>query len=287
MADGEATWWDYVKAAFHFRLPIRGLGGVPLNKAALVVAAVFGGLFAWAGQLAAAAGVLMLATAAELYYLHLMCSLPMFRSLVRAELLSAVTTDSAGQVDDLLMSLSKAGRMRYEQMAGVCHEIEGLLTKRQRETDGDWAAGLKTGGLQEVRTLYARLLAHEESLQTYLATRSVLELPKQIRDVESDVGNQKLSAAVRRSKEQTLAVLKQRAQQIQQMGQACELGRAELDRLDQHLALLRDQAAAGGDVASLVEQIDGAVAGVGDSTAWLLDSERLLGDTPEETKVDA
>ena len=288
MADGQATWWDYVKAAFGFRFPVKYLGGVPANKAALIVAAVFAGLFGVAGKPLAAGGVLMVATAFELYYLHLMCSLPAFRSLVRAELLSRADASTAAHAESLLPSLSHEGRLRYEQMSGVCHEIEALLTRRQSDAADTLSDALKAGGLNDVRALYARLLSHQERLQEYLATRSVRELPRQVRDLETELTSRRLAEAVRHSKEQTLDVLRQRAKQIEQMGQMCDLAGAELERLDQHLALLRDQAAAGGDVTALVEQIDSAVAGVNDTTAWLLDSERMLGDTPEETtKADA
>ena len=40
MSGTPLSYWDYVKAAFNVRLPIPGLGGLPVNWLALGVAAV-------------------------------------------------------------------------------------------------------------------------------------------------------------------------------------------------------------------------------------------------------
>jgi len=72
------------------------------------------------------------------------------------------------------------------------------------------------------------------------------------------------------------------------MRQNAELAESELQRLEQHLALLRDQAAASDDTVQLAAEIDGVVSGVTDTADWLLESERMLADPlVEDVSVDA
>ncbi|MCC7495735.1 MAG: hypothetical protein IT204_25515 [Fimbriimonadaceae bacterium] len=287
MAEHRVGWWTYLKAAFSFRMPLPGLGGIPVNYLCLFAGAVFAGLFLLAGRLNAAAGVLLLTAAYELLYLNLLANLPKFRALVKAEALAQQHSAAAQQPLQTVRLLGRDALGRYQRMAVICDDIGRLLNERQEADDASWVEALQTGGLNEIKELFARLLRHRERLLKHLNAPSSLQLPGQIKQLASEL-KRDLPEPVRRSREQTFEVLKQRAEQLQGMTTSCDLAAAELDRLEQHLALLRDQAAASGAVGEVAAQIDGVVEGMNDSAGWLLDSERMLGEDATATvSVDA
>ncbi|MBI5833740.1 MAG: hypothetical protein HZB16_15710 [Armatimonadetes bacterium] len=283
MADGGTSWWKVVKAAFSFRFPVRGLGGVPLNFLCLAAGAVFALLFAIAGQMAPAAGVVLLTTAYELAYLYFMASLPRFRAMVGADVAAEAAERPRQAVRQLASQLSRAAGQRLERISALRGEIESLLTESAGAGES-WVDALRTGGLADIEQMSVRLLWHQERLRGYLASGMGENLPKQIELLEREVKAANLSPALRDTKQKTLDVLRQRWDQLDHMRQTFELAGAELDRLEQHLGLLRDQAAAGEGLSGMAEQIDSVVTGITDTAGWLTDSERMLGDDDSSTE---
>ena len=274
----ELSWWDYLKAAFRFRPPLKWVGAIPLNQLLLYAGLLFAFLFLIAHQTAAALGVLMLTSAAEICYLYTLSTLPRFRHMIAADLAAAAREQETSAAERAVRLLSRGSIERYRRLTSDTAEIERLLTDRQDDTQTPWADALQTGGLDEIRALFGRLLEHRERVAAHFNTRSVQEFPAQLRRLEQELKSQHLTSPVRHSKEQTLAVLRQRARQLEQMKESSELAEAELQRLEQHLALLKDQAATASDPTALTSQIDEVVTGMTDTTDWLLESERLLGD---------
>jgi len=277
MAQGRASWWDVLKAAFSFRFPVRGLGGVPLNYLCLAAGAVFAILFALSGQWAPSAGVVLLTAAYELGYLYFLSTLPRFRAMVGADVAAEAAERPRRAVRELASTLSRPSAARLARISALRGEIETLLT----ETAGGgqaWVDTLRTGGLADIEQMSVRLLWHQERLRGYLTSGMGENLPKQIDALEREIKVASLSPALRDTKQKTLDVLRQRWEQLDHMRQTFELAGAELDRLEQHLGLLRDQAAAGEGLSGMAEQIDSVVTGITDTAGWLTDSERMLGD---------
>ncbi|MBI2302330.1 MAG: hypothetical protein HYU66_25785, partial [Armatimonadetes bacterium] len=69
MAERQPSWWDYTRAAFHFRVPLGGLGDIGVNYLCLASGAIFAGLFGIAHNFRASLGVMLLTSAFELAYL--------------------------------------------------------------------------------------------------------------------------------------------------------------------------------------------------------------------------
>ncbi len=288
MAEREPSWWDLVKAAFRFRPPLKRLGALPINQLMLYAGLLFAALFFFGGSPLPALGVLLLTAAAEILYLFLLSTNPQFRMIVKAEETWRQAADTRKVAEDAVRRLSRGSAQRFQKLVAALNEIDGLLESRQDSTAAPWRDALQTGGLEEIRAMFGRLLEHRERTLAHLASKSVQDLPKEIRDLREELRSPKLADAVRRSKEQTLVVLEKRAEQLRQMRQNAELAESELQRLEQHLALLRDQAAASDDTVQLAAEIDGVVSGVTDTADWLLESERMLADPlVEDVSVDA
>lgn len=278
---GGLRWWHYVRAAFGFRWPTRWFGALPLNHLALAAGVIFMALFLLAGKLSAVLGVLMLTAAYELLYLYLVCSLPRFRAMVDADVASRKRSDELHTQQDLARGLDKRSRERYEAMLATCAEIEELV--QQREVGGPtFGEVLKTGGLVELQNLFVRLLHHRDSLRSYWSTTTARMLPDQVDTIKQELRSKTLADAVRRSKEQTLAILEQRTANLNAMKQSFELADAELQRIEQQLVLIKEQAVVSSDVAALASQVDSVVEGITETTDWLMASERMLASPDQE-----
>jgi len=288
VAEREPSWWELIKAAFCFRPPLKRLGALPLNQLMLYTGLLFAFLFLLAGSPFPALGVLLLTAAAEILYLFLLSTNPQFRMIIKAERTWQSEADARKQAENAVRRLSRPSMQRYQKLVAALNEIDNLLESRQDSTAAPWRDALKTGGLEEIRSMFGRLLEHRERSMAHLQSKSARDLPGEIRQLHDELQSGKLHDAVRRSKEQTLVVLEKRREQLRQMRQNAELAESELQRLEQHLALLRDQAAASDDTVELAAEIDGVVSGVTDTADWLLESERMLADPlVEEQTVDA
>ena len=84
MASAQPTYTEYLKEAFHRRLPVKGLGHIPVNYLGLAAFAVLG---------IANPGFWLLGGALELGYLTWMSSNPRFQKLIRGERMQAVNED--------------------------------------------------------------------------------------------------------------------------------------------------------------------------------------------------
>ena len=286
MSSRRASWWDIAKAAFSFRFPVPGLGGVPVNYLCLAAGVVFALLFGISGSSAPALGVLLLTAAYELAYLYFMASLSKFRSMVEANVAAVAAERPRQALRELTSTLSGSSAQRLARITALRSEIEGLLT--QNASGGtSWVDALRTGGLADIEQMSARLLGHRERLRAYLTSGMSENLPKQIDGLEREIKSASLSPALRDTKQKTLDVLRQRWQQLDHMQETYDLAGAELDRLEQHLGLLRDQAAAGEGLEGMAEQIDSVVTGITDTAGWLTDSERMLGPESADAAASA
>lgn len=276
-------WFDYLKAAFGFRWPTPWFGALPLNHLCLYAGGVFMALFALAGNLAAALGVLLLTLAYEIVYLYLVSTLPRFRAMVEAETFSRRRRSDAELQQGEARQLEKRSRERYEAMLAVCRQIELELAATVHGGDS-WAQALRTGGLAELQSMFLRLLQHRDNLRMHFQSTSARLLPEEIDTLEKQLRGT-MAEPVRRSKERTLDILRRRKQNLDHMATSHELADAELQRIEQQLELLREQAVVTDDVGAMVGQIDDVVTGINETSDWLMTSERMLSDPDAELDV--
>jgi hypothetical protein len=186
--------------------------------------------------------------------------------------------------------LTGASSKRYEAMVSACDEAEVRMAENLGEQVADLGDVLKTGGFSELQHLFVSLLAHRERLTEYLARPAVKALPEQVAKLERALAKGGLAEAVKQSWEGTLAILREREQQRVRAEDECALCEAELNRIEQQVELLRERALVAHDVGGLADQLDQVVEGLNQTTDWLVESQRMLGDPSaefEELTVDA
>ena len=119
MASDNPRYWGYIAAAFNLKVPLPGLGQLPLNKLLLAVFAVLG---------LANPGFWFLGAALETGYLLALAGNERFQRLVQGLRIGAKSRPQRAEVGPerqlaLIASLDPASRSRYQNLTQTCSEV--------------------------------------------------------------------------------------------------------------------------------------------------------------------
>ncbi len=231
--------------------------------------------------------------------------LPFFRRRVdqrreaakQAALLAQVEQFKAKR-DSLLDSLSPARRSRYHALAEVCRDIETASADSPLAAS-DPAGDPRLRKLDELMWTYLRLLGIEESLERFLETERREDVPRVVREAETEAarltqeaeelkkkgggGTLETKQRYLGSRLERLEVLKKRQQRIEQAQANVQLVASEQDRLDQQIKLLRADAVATKNADALTARIDATVEHLDQTNKWLAEMDEfkdLVADLP-------
>jgi hypothetical protein len=257
----EPTFGDYLKAAFNVRVPVWGLGGVPLNW--LYLAAVAGvGVAAWPMLLVGAAG--------EIAFLSALAGNRRFQQAVRAARLASRESAGAATVDAVAARLSPQGQERYRALTLKCDEVLEIARTTANVDPGTLDS--YTTNLVQLREVYARMLALQEAFQRYSLDWSSTDPEPEIRAIEAQLQADGLSDQMRSSRQATLAVLKKRAETRREISSRAQVVDSEIGRLAQQVELLRDQVLLTRDPQVLSANMDVAADLLEERSEWLQDN---------------
>jgi hypothetical protein len=214
----------------------------------------------------------------------------------RAAALAEVTAFTHKR-DQLLNSLSSVRRVRYQNLAQVCRDIESASAENPMTTDT--SADPRLRKLDELMWTYLRLLSIEESLERFLETERREDIPRVMGEAEAEVARlsteidalkAKGSASAFDTKQrylgsrlERLEVLKKRQERITQSEDNLALVISEQERLDQQIKLIRADAIAMKNAESLTARIDATVQHLDQTNKWLSEMDEfkdLVGDMP-------
>lgn len=275
MAVPEPTFWDFVRAAFNRRPYVRGLGEVGWNKVVLIVLAILG-----FGN----PGFWLLGLGGELLYLYLMATSPRFRTLIRAQRLQLERESSEERVEKRLEELSDDGRRRFQALRSKCAEV-------QRITETVQAGGpasldeARWRGLDELLWLFLRLQLSLDVLARQLERSDRHLLKTEVADLEKE-----LAAAsdaperLRKSKQSLLELKRKRIENLDRAAEAGQILQAELQRIEQQVELLREEAAISRSPEALSAKIDSVTGSLAETNSWMRQHEDILSElSAEET----
>jgi len=196
----------------------------------------------------------------------------------------------------LLSGLAPGRRDRYRELAEVCRSIESASSDGSM---GPSPADPRLRKLDELMWTYLRLLTIEESLERYLETERLEDVPELVRSTEAELARlqeevnemkAKGTAASLESRQRLLGscadrlqVLRKRLERIGQARENLALVRSEQNRLDQQIKLIRADAVALKNTAVLTARIDATVEHLDQTNKWLAEMDEfkdLVGDLP-------
>lgn len=265
----EPTFWDFVRAAFHRRPSMRRLGEVPWNKIALVALAILG-----IGN----PGFWLLGVGGELLYLYLVATSPRFQTLVRAEKLQAERAAAEARVGGRLTELSEAGQQRFQALHSQCVEVRGITETMQAGASAPLDEA-RWRGLDELLWLFLRLQVSLETLIRQLGRSDR-------RSLETEVATlaQELAAApeaperLKKSKTSLLELKKKRLENLDRAAEAQQILEAELQRIEQQVELLREEAAISRSPEALSAKIDSVTGSLAETNSWMRQHEDILSE---------
>jgi hypothetical protein len=248
---------SYIAAAFN----ARPLGmPIPLNWFGLVAFGLLGALLH--------PGFWLIGAGLEGLYLWTLSRNARFRKTVDAG-------NSPGDWDlryaALSANLDAEARTRQAAIEQQASEIAGLL-----QHIGSSEAQI--GDVRQMAWLHLKLLAARASLQQVVAAalRESDSLAEQEKRIDQRLGRGDADDDLRRSLEQQLEVIRSRRAAHADAARRRELIDAELERLRQQAALVREQALLAADEQGAAQSLDALSASLNEANRWLKDQRELF-----------
>lgn len=263
------TYLDYVRAAFWRRLPVAGLGRMPVNQMAIGAFAVLG---------VANPGFWLLGAALEVAYLATLSGSGRFQTLVNGERLMAAHEGWETQVHGAVERLNEDRQARYRKLLGQCRAILGLSDALEADTLGS-LRDLKTRNLNQLLTIFLRLLTSQELIRANLASVDGPALEQEVARLGERVAGlgQQADSALARSLHGTLDIQRKRLENLARADTSLAVIDAELLRIEQQVELLREEAAVAGDAQVLSQRLDAVTTQMTETSRWMDENSQLLG----------
>lgn len=265
----EPTFWELVREAFHRRPRTRGLGEVPWNKVLLAAVVILG-----FGN----PGFWLLGVAGELAYLYLSATNPRFRHVLRAKRLLAERQTAAQQLERSIAALAPASRARFAALRENCQKVQRVYETLRPGglsviDEARWKA------LDQLLWLFLRLQVSLDLLERQLGSGDRPALEQEIERVRAELASlAEGSEALRKSRQSLLAVQQKRLENLGRANEARQVLASELERVEQQVELLREEAAISRNAESLSTRIDSVAGSLADSDSWMRQHEEILSD---------
>lgn len=256
--------FDYVSAAFNAR---------PIG---MFVAPNWVGLAAFGLLGLANPGFWVLGGGLELGYLLTLATNRRFQQTVSSKPLSAARDEWNQRIERVLGRLEPADRRTYDALAERCASIIEL--QRHGATDPPDGLEAQADGLGRLSWMFLRLLLTRRTIASVLGgTHADADLQRKIASLERQQTQSGLSEELGRSINGQLEILRQRMQQRTDGDRKLAFIEAELERIQQQVELIREQAALSTDPELLSRRIDEITATLGGTSAWIRDQQQVFG----------
>lgn len=250
----------YLRAAFNAR-PL----GMPIPPNWLGLAAV--GMLGWA----LSPGFLLVGLGLEVAYLAWLSSNPRFRAVVDAG--EPVAEDPAErEYQGMLGQLVPQARRRQERLEARATEIVRTLERSP-------VMASHVDSVEQLVWLHLRLLVARQTIARVVenARADRESLRQQQTQIGQRLEREDASAELRRSLEQQLQVIEARQAAHGDATRRLEHVESELERIDQQVALIHEQALLATDEERIGTSLDALAASYNEASRWLSGQRDLLG----------
>lgn len=256
--------FDYVTAAFNAR---------PIG---MFVAPNWIGLAAFGLLGLANPGFWVLGAGLELGYLLTLATNRRFQQTVAGRPVMAARAEWDARIHKVLGGLDAADRRTYDALAARCRSILELQLHGATEPP----PGLETqaDGLARLSWMFLRLLHARRTISSVLGgTHHDADLHRKIASLERQQQQPGLSEELARSLAGQLDILRQRLEHRTEGDRKLAYIEAELERIQQQVELVREQAAVSADAELLSRRIDEITATLGTTGQWIREQQQVYG----------
>jgi hypothetical protein len=222
-------------------------------------------------------GFWVLGAGLELGYLLALATNERFQRLVAAVPLVEATADWNKRIHALLGRLDPGDRRIYDLLSQRCRSIIDLqLTGANAEVPGGLEA--QADSLGRLSWMFLRLLVARRTIRQVIGeSGDAADLRKRVSAIERQQADASLTDELRRSLAGQLEILKQRLLQRTDAERKLAYIDAELERIQQQVELIREQAALSTDPELLSQRIDEITATLGTTGQWIRDQQKVYG----------
>jgi len=234
----------YLKAAFLLKLPLPGLGWLPVN-----VLAMLGFLMLGFGS----PGFWLLGLGLEIIYLYAVSTNPRFKRWV--DLQGSLKGDQAfaQQWETLVDQLGPFDRDRVYKLQHKCDQV---IRAYQDAHASEYMIQSNQDALRQLSWLYLKLLIAKQNLQSLSTSTGITELKSRIQSLQTDLENKTLSEPIRESKSATLEILEKRLQNLNQRDASLQEIDSDLSRIEAQVDLALENATMQGQPQAISTNID-------------------------------
>jgi hypothetical protein len=258
--------FDYIKAAFNAR---------PLG---MFVAPNWIGLGAFGLLGMVDSGFWVLGAGLELGYLLMLATNDRFQRLVAAQPLVAATATWNQRIQALLGRLDANDRRVYDSLSQRCRSIIDLQLHSGSLTTEPGGLETQSDGLGRLSWMFLRLLVARRTIQQVIGeSGDGTELRKRLATLQRQHDDPALGDELKRSIAGQIDILNQRLQQRTDAERKLAYIVAELERIQQQVELIREQAALSTDPELLSQRIDEITATLGTTGQWIRDQQKVYG----------
>ncbi|MGK9230187.1 hypothetical protein KXS07_00730 [Inquilinus limosus] len=200
----------------------------------------------------------------------MVASSPRFRRTVDAADLPPAEDDR----DAVLARLDDKGRARQADLEEQCRALQHVL-----ESAG--AGGEHIRGTWQLVRLHLQLLAARQAAASVIETTARdqgTRLSRQIDDIERRLAQPEIDHELREALEGQAAVLRNRLAMRGEAERRLEVLDAELERIRQQIALIREQALLASDASGIARSVAALTAFLNESSRWLHDQQEIFAD---------
>ncbi|RPI76751.1 MAG: hypothetical protein EHM45_11850 [Desulfobacteraceae bacterium] len=264
MIKDSLSFWDYLKAAFNLKVPVKGLGHLPLNKLAL------GGLFILGfGH----PGFFFLGLAFEIAYLLFLSGNPRFQNLVGGIILSENKKNRFEKQLDTVHLLNEEAKSRYQKLESKC---DAILNRSGLPSAASGFQSLQSVELDQLRVIFLKLLYSQQTTKEVLNQVSETVLRADLRRIEDKLSKETEDSAVWRSLKGTLEIQNRRLENLLKAKESLKVTEAELDRIEKQVTLISEETAVRNDPQLLSQRLDGVIRSLEDTQKWITDNNELF-----------
>jgi len=261
---------DYFWAAFNAR-PIGMF--IPPNWIGVAAFALLGALNP---------GFWLLGAGLELGYLVTLITNQRFRRFVEAEKLLDSRQELLEKQDALVRRLNHADRDRYRALERRCQTI----LEQQKWQGRNVHLAAQGEGLGRLLWIYLRLLLTRQSLEQVLEESREAQvggetLEARIEQVKHRLAGEELSDNLVKSLNGQLEILQQRLEKQQQARDKLGFLTSELQRIQDQVELIREQAVVTADPETVSNRIDQIAASLGGTTQWIAEQQQMYGQVED------
>ena len=269
--DGESlSYLDYVKAAFHLKVPVSGLGHLPLNKLVLAGFAILG-----LGNPA----FWLLGLAGEIAYLTFLPGSLRFQKLVHGSRLLGRQQQSVQRQAERLARLDPQAQQRFADLVGHCQSI---LSRVEESPTPVGREELSAGGLSQLQSIFFRLLNSQQAIGSILAKTDRREIATEIDSIQRRLTAEGENSAVARSVKGTLEIQQRRLENLDRAGENLKVIEAELERIEKQVRLIAEETTFSGDTDLLSQRLDGITQSLQGTTRWMSEHGEFFGQLEDD-----